>query len=128
MGVTLFTIATSVVLTYLSLSAVDGDTIKCNGQNMRIMGPGAPFKSGIDTPEIRNAECPQEKLLGKQAKLRLAELLREQVKIEDSGERDRWKRPLVWVRMPNGKTAGEILMADGYAVRWKPGYRSAWCE
>ncbi|WP_336067116.1 thermonuclease family protein [Nitratireductor rhodophyticola] len=94
-------------------------------------GVGASGKPGavqIDTPEIRNAKCPKEKLLGKQAKLRLAELLREDVKIEDSGERDRWKRPLVWVRLPSGKTAGEILMADGYAVRWQPGYRSAWCE
>lgn len=57
------------LISCLSLSAVDGDTIKCNGQNMRIMGPGAPFKSGIDTPETHNAKCLQGKTLGKQTKL-----------------------------------------------------------
>ena len=120
--------ATAAGVECLSLSAVDGDTIKCNGQNMRIMGPGVPFKSGIDTPEIRNAKCAREKLLGEQAKNRLAELLREDVRIDDSGERDRYGRPLVWVRMPNGSTAGEILLRDGYAARWQPGYQSSWCE
>jgi hypothetical protein len=59
------------VVTCLSLSAVDGDTIKCDGQNMRIMGPGSPNKSGVDAPEIGNARCAKERLLGDQAKLRL---------------------------------------------------------
>nr|WP_221960717.1 hypothetical protein [Rhizobium laguerreae] len=35
-----------------SLSVVDGDTAKCDGQNMRLLGEGVPFVSGIDTPEI----------------------------------------------------------------------------
>ncbi|ANL58565.1 hypothetical protein AMC85_CH01148 [Rhizobium phaseoli] len=32
-----------------SLTAVDGDTVKCDGQNMRLLGEGVPFVSGIDT-------------------------------------------------------------------------------
>ena len=117
------------VMSCLSLSAVDGDTIKCNGQNMRIMGDGEPSKSGVDTPEIRNAKCPKERLLGQQAKIRLSELLNgPKVQIEDSGKRDRYGRPLVWVRLANGRTAGATLIAEGYAVKWKPGASYSWCD
>ncbi|MFC6486595.1 thermonuclease family protein [Nitratireductor sp. GCM10026969] len=94
-------LVSTAVLTCLSLSAVDGDTIKCDGENMRIMGPGAPNQSAVDTPEIYSPECQQEKFLGEQARRRLEELLRQDVKVEDSGVRDRWERPLVWVRLPN---------------------------
>jgi hypothetical protein len=87
----------------LSLSAVDGDTVRCDRQNMRIMGPGAPNKSGVDAPEIRNAKCAKERLLGEQAKLRLDELLRQSgTRIEDSGVRDRygWQKA---TRCPGGQ-------------------------
>jgi len=81
------------IVSCLSLSAVDGDTIKCNGQNMRIMGPGKPFGSGVDAPEISRAKCQKEQILGQQAKRRLEELLRQPgTQIEDSGERDRYGR------------------------------------
>ena len=47
------------IITCAALMAVDGDTIKCDGQNMRPMGDGAPYVSGFDTPELsRNADCP----------------------------------------------------------------------
>ena len=117
------------VISCLSLSAVDGDTIKCNGQNMRIMGDGQPFKSGVDAPEIRKAACAKERLLGEQAKLRLSELLQiDGMKVLDSSERDRFKRPLIWVTLPDGRTAGAILVLEGYAVRWKPGSSHSWCD
>ncbi|MCT7378328.1 thermonuclease family protein [Chelativorans salis] len=95
---------------------------------MRIMGPGAPNRSGVDAPEIRNAKCAKERLLGQQAKLRLEDLLKQDVRVEDSGVRDRYGRPLVWVRLPNGETAGEVLLRDGYAARWRPGQQVSWCE
>jgi micrococcal nuclease len=117
------------IITCLSLSAVDGDTIKCDGQNMRIMGPGSPNKSGVDAPEIGNAKCAKERLLGEQARLRLGELLRQPgTRVEDSGVRDRFGRPLVWVRLRNGRTAGETLLAEGYALPWRPGKRVLWCN
>jgi endonuclease YncB( thermonuclease family) len=93
------------------------------------MGPGSPFKSGYDAPEIRNAKCPKERLLGEQAKARLQELLDQPgTLVEDSGSVDRYDRPLVVVRLGDGTTAGEVLMRDGYAARWRPGYRASWCE
>lgn len=33
-----------------SLTVVDGDTVKCEGQNMRLLGEGIPFISGIEAP------------------------------------------------------------------------------
>ena len=93
------------------------------------MGPGAPNKSGYDAPEIRRAGCSKERLLGEQAKLRLQELLDQPgTVVEDSGRRDWYGRPLVWIRLANGTTAGEVLIRDGYAVRWEPGSRSSWCD
>jgi len=116
------------VLSCSSLVAVDGDTIRCGTERMRDMGPGSPNKSGYDAPEIRNAKCPSEALLGEQAKIRLQELLDQPgTQVEDSGKRDRYGRPLVVVRLRGGLTAGEVLMRDGYAVRWRPGYKAAWC-
>ena len=63
-----------------SLAAVDGDTVKClpSGQNMRLLGGGVPFVSGIDTPEIgSHAKCIMERKLALIAKGRLKELLAE---------------------------------------------------
>ena len=69
---------------------VDGDTIKCNGQNMRIMGHGKPFEFGVDAPEISRAKCQKERIHDQQAKRHLEELLRQPgTPIEDSGARDR---------------------------------------
>lgn len=125
----MITLLTATVLTCLSLIAIDGDTIRCGTERMRDMGPGSPNKSGYDAPEIGNAKCAKERLLGEQAKIRLQELLDQQgTRVEDSGKRDRYGRPLVVVRLGNGTTAGEVLMREGYAVRWTPSYRSNWCE
>lgn len=55
-----------------SLTVVDGDTVKCDGQNMRLLGEGVPFVSGIDTPEIgSHAKCIKERKLALIAKRRL---------------------------------------------------------
>lgn len=113
-----------------SLVAVDGDTIKCDGVNMRIMGAGKPFVSGVDTPELRG-KCQAEKDLARMAKRRTAELLKTPgLSVEFSGERDstRTKRPLVWLRLPQGGTVGEVLMREGLAKEWLPGKKNNWCS
>ena len=128
MSLTLAGLFAATALSCSTLVAVDGDTVRCGTERMRDMGPGAPNKSGYDAPEIGNAKCAKERLLVEQAKLRLQELLDQRgTQVEDSGKRDRYGRPLVVVRLGNGTTAGEVLMREGYAVRWKPGYRSNWC-
>ena len=114
----------------VSLTAIDGDTIRCNSENMRIMGAGRPFVAGVDTPELRG-KCATEKALAQKAKRRMQDLLKTKgLKIEFSGERDttRGHRPLVWLRMPEGGTVGEILMREGLAREWLPHRTINWCE
>jgi endonuclease YncB( thermonuclease family) len=117
------------ILVCASLAAVDGDTVKCDGQNLRDMGDRAPFVSGYDTPEIgRNANCEQENQLGKAAKRRMAELIRTPgLLIEDSGKIDRYDRPLVVLRLPDGRTVGSVMLKEGLAVEWRPGRDVDWC-
>lgn len=55
-----------------SLTIVDGDTVKCDGEKMRLMGEGVPFIPGIDTPDIgSHAKCIKERKLVLIAKGRL---------------------------------------------------------
>ncbi len=115
-----------------SLIVIDGDTIKCDGQNMRLLGGGAPFKSGVDAPEMGSrAKCDYERDLAMKAKARLKELLLAGVpRIEDSGARDRTqsRRPLVNVYLPDGREAGQVLMSEGLAREWRPKHRIDWCN
>jgi hypothetical protein len=48
------------LMTCASLIAVDGDSVKCDGVNLRDMGDGAPFISGYDAPEIWSRKCEEE--------------------------------------------------------------------
>jgi len=113
------------------LLAVDGDTIRCSGQNMRLIGDGVPFKTGIDTPETGGrAKCDRERMLAKEAKKRLAELLKDPgLRIEDTGHRDKTseRRPLVRVRLSDGRLAENVLLAEGYAIIWRPKVKRPWC-
>lgn len=47
----MITLLAATILSCSSRSVIDGDTIKCSGQNMRLIGDGVPFKTGIDTLE-----------------------------------------------------------------------------
>ena len=117
------------LLVCASLLAMDGDTIKCDGVNLRDMGDGEPFVSGYDTPEIRGAECLAELALGQAATARMGELLASPgLQIIDSGERDRYDRPLVSAVLADGQTIGSVLIAEGLAAEWRPSYQAAWCQ
>lgn len=119
----------AILLMCAQLLAVDGDTIKCDGVNMRDMGDGRPNVSGYDTPETKRPKCQQELELGRAATARMIELLSQPgVKVFDSGKRDRFKRPLVWVMLPDGRSVGSVLIAEGLARKWTPGYRANWCD
>lgn len=94
------------LLVCATLTAVDGDTVKCDGQNLRLLGEGFPFVSGIDTPEIgSHAKCMKERKLALLAKGRLTEILAEGgLKIESCGVRDKTQshRSLVNIYDRNG--------------------------
>lgn len=122
----------AIIMTCATLLAVDGDTVKCDGQNLRPMGDGAPNVSGFDAPEIftQHADCLTEQELGFRAAARLAELLQTPgLIIENSGELDgtQLHRPLVWLRLPDGGTIGHMLVEEGLAKEWLPGQHIDWC-
>ncbi|MBY3369384.1 thermonuclease family protein [Rhizobium laguerreae] len=114
-----------------SLTVVDGDTIKCDGQNMRLLGEGVPFVSGIDTPEIgSHARCMKERRLALIAKGRLKELLAEKgLRIEWSGAVDKTPthRPLINIYRSNDEEIGKTLLQEGHARTWSPKRRNDWC-
>lgn len=114
-----------------TLIAVDGDTAKCDGENLRPMGNGAPHVSGFDAPEIRRPDCAYEAWLGAKAMVRFAELISMPgLRIYDSGERDTTpqKRRLVWIILPDGRSAGQTLIDESLAREWLPNRSIDWCE
>lgn len=98
----------------------DGDTIIVDEQRMRLLG--------IGTPEISEPRCHAEETRGYQARDRLRKLIEaaSTIEIVDSGERDKYRRPLIHLVM-DGRDAGRALMAEGLAVEWRPG-PDAWSE
>jgi len=117
------------IIACASLIAVDGDTIRCDGETMRLLGAGAPYVSGIDAPEM-DGKCLAERMLAQLARKRLQELLSQPgVKVESSGERDLTssRRLLVRVRLSDAGFAGQVLIEEGLAVEWRPGKIVDWC-
>jgi|GEM_PF-795576 len=99
---------------------IDGDTVAVHGQAQRIR------LLDIDAPETSKPRCERELALALRAKERLVQLIRDHdVSIERKGT-DRYRRSLARLRV-NGRDVGQILLAEGHAVRWRPG-RKAWEE
>lgn len=119
-------IATLIVCATLTVS--DGDTLKCDGQLLRLLGEGTPHVVGIDTPELRTWKCEKERRLAKLAKFRLKELVAGPVKIVAVGADDTpAKRPLVNVYLKDGREAGKTLLREGFAREWRKGRKVDWC-
>jgi endonuclease YncB( thermonuclease family) len=114
----------------VSLTAVDGDTVRCDGQLMRLLGGGVPFQWGIDTPEIgSHAKCIKERKLALVAKKRLKELLEERgLRIEIKGYDETPKhRPLINIYRANGEEIGAKLLKEGLARVWRSHHKNDWC-
>lgn len=110
-----------------SLTAVDGDTVRCDGELLRLLGSGTPHVSGFDTGELRTYRCKAEKAIAQRAHARLKTLVVD-AQIIDTAERDRtqYQRRLVRLRTSNGEFAGDILLREGLARRWPDGRH--WCN
>lgn len=99
---------------------VDGDTFYFGGEKIRI--------SDINTPEISKPGCARESRLGMRAQKRLHQLLNAgpvQLQRLSDRDRDQYGRKLRAVYR-NGRSLGEVLVAEGLAHRWK-GYKESWC-
>ncbi len=101
--------------------AVDGDTIRCGTEQIRI--------SNIDAPELGNhARCASEADLAERAKRFTAAWLAAgpvELARDVRRPRDRYGRTLAHVRT-GGADLGEALVAAGLARRWD-GRRRPWC-
>jgi micrococcal nuclease len=99
---------------------IDGDTIRYGGAKIRL--------ADIDTPEIFSPKCASEAALGQQATERLLELINAgpfEVVPSGSRDEDRYGRKLRTVER-NGRSLGDILVAEGLARPWDGGGRG-WC-
>ncbi len=98
---------------------IDGDTFDLDGQRIRI--------ADIDTPETHPARCAYEAELGARATERLRTWLAlgpfDLIAIDR--DEDRFGRKLRIVSR-NGRTVGDLLVAEGLARRYQ-GARRSWC-
>ena len=97
--------------------AVDGDTLRCGAERVRVVG--------LDTPELQG-RCAAETRLAERAKARLAALVAEGVSLQPQG-RDRYDRLLAVVRDRAGRDLAAVLIREGHARPYLGGQRAGWC-
>lgn len=100
---------------------VDGDTIRLNGEKIRIVG--------IDTPETHPPGCAREAELGQRATIRMQELLNEgpfRLEATADSDRDRYGRLLRLVTR-NGQPISDTLISEGLAHSYDGGAKQGWC-
>ena len=99
-------------------AAVDGDTLQCGDERVRVMG--------LDAPEM-NARCPEELRLALAATTRLRELVADGVTLQPAG-RDRYRRLLAVVLDHSGNDVAAVLIREGLAREYHGrGRRGGWC-
>ncbi|WP_421992343.1 thermonuclease family protein [Roseococcus sp.] len=97
---------------------VDGDTIRCGDERVRIMG--------LDTPEL-SARCPREERLARAATARMSDLIAGGVTLQPHG-RDRYHRLLAVVRDRQGRDVAQVMIREGHARPYDGrGRREGWC-
>lgn len=105
---------------------VDGDTIRLDGQAIRLVG--------YNTPEYSDAQCPYERALAEDASAALLELLSENTLVLVTDRRDtvdRYGRPLRTglLLADNGETTrlADAMIALNLAEPYWGGQRRDWC-
>jgi endonuclease YncB( thermonuclease family) len=102
----------------LGVVIVDGDTVHlaATREKVRLLD--------IDAPETFRSHCEAELVAGLKAKARLAELVRAgPVAIERHGT-DRYRRTLARLRLEDGRVVGMVLVAEGLALLYRPGFQA----
>jgi endonuclease YncB( thermonuclease family) len=99
---------------------VDGDTIRYRGEVIRI--------AGIDAPEIHGYRCGSERDLGRRAADRLLQLINAGPFdiVRYGRDNDKYGRKLRAIER-DGRSLGDMLVAEGLARRWD-GARRSWCH
>lgn len=98
--------------------AVDGDTLRCGAERVRVVG--------LDAPEL-HGRCPREVRQARAARDRLAELVAAGITLQPRG-RDRYRRLLAVVRDRQGRDVAAVLVREGLArPYYGRGARAGWC-
>ena len=100
------------ILLAASVTVIDGDTLIIDGERVRL--------HGIDAPEIRRAQCPEEREKGLQARAFVQGVLSTNAAIELNAVQvkpDRYGRTIGTVSIA-GEDLGEMLIDAGYAAEW----------
>jgi micrococcal nuclease len=98
--------------------AIDGDSLVCGSERIRILG--------LDAPELRG-RCPAEVRLARAARARMQELVARGITIERRG-RDRHRRTLAVVRVRGGQDVADIMIRERLARAYDGrGPRRGWC-
>lgn len=112
------------------VSVYDGDTFKINIPTLpAIFGEELSVRvNGIDTPELRGAQCPEEKALGLQAKevTETMVLNAEEIKLTNL-QRGKYFRLVADVYV-DGVNLTEVLVEKGLGYRYDGGTKESWCE
>jgi endonuclease YncB( thermonuclease family) len=98
---------------------IDGDTGRDNGEKWRLIS--------IDTPELSEPECDNERRLAVAARDRLRTLLAAGYRIRASGRHDPHGRALVDIELADGRDVSAILLTEGLAQKW-PNRGNIWCD
>ena len=103
-----------------AVRVVDGDTFWLGGDKIRI--------ADIDTPETHPPRCAEEAELGEKATRRLEVLLDARSVRAPADRRSRRGplRPQAQIVTRNGRSLGDMLVAEGLARTWT-GRREPWC-
>jgi endonuclease YncB( thermonuclease family) len=89
----------------LQCRAVDGDTLRCGPERVKIMG--------LDAPEMRG-RCPVEIRLAQSGRARMSVLVAGGVMLQPHG-RDRYRRLLAVVRDRQGRDVAAVMIREGLA-------------
>jgi endonuclease YncB( thermonuclease family) len=108
-----------------SIAVLDGDSLMVDGVEWRLMG--------YDAPEIDRAVCEGERRTGIHAREHLARLLSDAARaaaplaLTDSGERDRYRRPLARLVIA-GRDVADLMVESLHGRPYNGGRRKGWCS
>jgi micrococcal nuclease len=98
--------------------AIDGDSLVCGSERIRVVG--------FDAPELRG-QCRAEVRLARAARARMQQLVARGITLERRGQ-DRYRRTLAVVRVRGGQDVAHIMIRERLGRAYDgSGRRQGWC-